>query len=98
MQGVEEIQINGGDGNDIVTVYDLAGSDISGDTIVFAGGAGDDTLDASATGVPVEASGDAGNDSLTGGGATTLSGGTATTRSTVGPATTRCPAAAATTR
>ena len=75
--GVEEIVVFGGAGDDTLTVGDLSGTDIANDTIVFAGGGGNDVLDATLANVRVDAFGEAGNDTLaTGSGNDSLLGGT----------------------
>ncbi|MEM6447500.1 MAG: calcium-binding protein, partial [Cyanobacteria bacterium P01_D01_bin.123] len=64
---VERFAVNGGGGNDTLTVGDLAGTDVS--KVVFSGGDGDDLFDASASTQRLHAYGDAGNDTLLGGAA-----------------------------
>jgi Ca2+-binding RTX toxin-like protein len=72
---VEFLTVEGGGGADSFTVAMNAGSSRPSD-ITFGGGDGNDTLDASATSVPIFAFGDAEDDSLIGGrGADTLQGG-----------------------
>ena len=65
VDNVEQFEINGGGGDDTLTVKDLTGTDVL--EVVFNGGDGNDILDASQTSVNVTAFGGAGNDSLTGG-------------------------------
>ena len=78
--GIEEISVVSGAGDDTLTIDgDFSGTDIAQSTFVFSGGAGNDTLDASglASDHSVEATGAAGNDTLTSaGGNDTLDGGT----------------------
>ncbi len=63
---VDALIVEGGRGPDKFTVVMNAGQARPSD-ITFGGGDGDDTLDASATSVPIFAFGDAGEDVLTGG-------------------------------
>lgn len=63
---VEALIVEGGGGADKFTVLMNAGTARPND-IMFSGGEGNDTLDASATSVPIFAFGDAGEDMLTGG-------------------------------
>ncbi|MEL7407058.1 MAG: calcium-binding protein, partial [Cyanobacteria bacterium J06558_2] len=65
VDNVEQFEINGGGGDDTLTVQDLTGTDVQ--QVFFSGGEGNDTFDASQTAVDVLAFGDAGNDTLTGG-------------------------------
>ena len=65
VDNVEQFEINGGGGDDTLTVKDLTGTDVQ--KVFFNGGDGNDILDASQTFVPVTAWGGVGNDSLTGG-------------------------------
>ncbi|HEY9766983.1 MAG TPA: hypothetical protein V6C71_00565, partial [Coleofasciculaceae cyanobacterium] len=65
VDNVEQFEINGGGGDDILNVRDLTGTDVQ--KVNFTGGEGNDTFNASYTGVDVAAYGDEGNDSLTGG-------------------------------
>lgn len=72
---VEFLVVEGGGGNDSFTVTLVAGAARPSE-ISFGGGDGRDSLDASATSLPVFAFGDAGNDTLIGGrGADSLQGG-----------------------
>ena len=72
---VEQFEINGGGGDDNVTIEDTTGTDL--ETVVFNGGEGNDTLDASESNVVVVADGGAGEDQLIGGSANDiLMGGT----------------------
>ncbi len=59
---VETIEVNGGGGNDTLTVQDISATDIN--KVVFNGGSGWDSLDASQANVEVVANGGAGNDVL----------------------------------
>jgi len=78
MDGVEELQIGGG-GNNVVTLHDLSSTQIG--AVVFNGGSGDDTVDASQTSVPVVATGGDGNDTLiAGSGGDFLTGGAGSDR------------------
>jgi Ca2+-binding RTX toxin-like protein len=61
----EVFDVQGGGGNDILQVSNLADTGVK--RIKFRGGEGDDILDASASGVRVTARGGKGNDTLTGG-------------------------------
>ncbi|CAB5147038.1 Alkaline phosphatase (EC [Olavius algarvensis associated proteobacterium Delta 3] len=72
LDDVEELVINAGDGGTTVVIGDLTGSDITGDTVVFNGGPGDDFFDGSALNVRAEAFGNGGNDTLLGGSADDL--------------------------
>ena len=75
ISGVEGLTAEGDGGDDSFTINSLAGVTNLAD-LSFGGGAGNDTLNASATAAPVGAFGDAGNDSLTGGsGSDELNGG-----------------------
>ncbi len=72
---VEAMEINGGGGNDSLTVEDLARTDI--ETVTFDGGSGRDTLDATASTQTIVADGGTGRDLLmSGSGDDTLNGGT----------------------
>jgi len=66
-QNIEKLEVNGGGGDDKLTVGNLAGSDLN--KIIFKGGDGNDWLDASKTDVAIEAWGGKGNDKLYGGSA-----------------------------
>jgi Ca2+-binding RTX toxin-like protein len=61
----EVFDVSGEGGNDTFVVNDLTGTGV--ELVKFDGGAGDDTLDASASSTPVEAIGGEGNDILIGG-------------------------------
>jgi len=65
MDGVEELDITGGTGKNVVTVGDLSGTGIN--TVVFFGNSGADTFDGSAATTAVAATGGEGNDLLIGG-------------------------------
>ena len=65
MANVERVDFQGQGGDDTFTVGSLAGTTIT--AILFSGGDGNDTLDASAAAIGITASGGAGNDTLTGG-------------------------------
>ena len=65
VDNVEQFEINGGGGDDTLTVKDLTGTDVQ--HVFFSGDSGNDILDASQTYVKVSAFGGADNDSLTGG-------------------------------
>ncbi|MEA5628238.1 hypothetical protein VB740_35720, partial [Nostoc sp. UHCC 0251] len=70
----ESFEVNGGGGNDIFDVNNLAGTSVS--AVSFTGGAGNDFLDGSGTSTPLTGSGDGGSDTLYGGaGNDTLNGG-----------------------
>lgn len=76
LDGVEDIVINAGSGGSTITIGDLTGTDIAQDTLYFVGGAGVDSLDASATDRRINATGNAGDDTLvSGSGNDTLDGG-----------------------
>lgn len=76
VDGVEDIVINAGAAGTTLTIGDLTGTDIAQDTLYFVGGAGDDSLDASATDRRINAQGNDGNDILlSGSGNDTLDGG-----------------------
>ncbi|MBK8211765.1 MAG: hypothetical protein IPK78_19240 [Rhodospirillales bacterium] len=71
---IETIEISGGDGDDLLSVGDLAGTSVT--RIAFAGGAGDDILDGSSATRTLLANGGLGDDTLLGGGgADSLNGG-----------------------
>jgi RTX calcium-binding nonapeptide repeat (4 copies) len=61
----EVFDVSGEGGNDTFVVKDLTGTGV--ELVKFDGGAGDDTLDASASSTPIEAIGGEGNDILIGG-------------------------------
>ncbi len=61
---VEQLEINGGGGDDKLEINDLSGTDAHG--VTFNGGDGNDTLDASHANVPIIADGGAGDDLLIG--------------------------------
>ena len=63
----EVFNVIGEGGNDTLVVNDLAGTTV--DLVKFDGGAGDDSLDASASSTRIEALGGEGNDTLIGGSA-----------------------------
>ena len=65
MAAVEEVQFHGLEGNDTLTVGNLAGTGVT--RVHFLGGVGNDTLDAAGTATPITAEGGDGNDILTGG-------------------------------
>src|SRR4051794_7929857 len=65
MSNVERVDFQGLGGNDSFTISTLASTTIT--QILFSGGAGNDTLDATATAVPITAGGGDGNHRLTGG-------------------------------
>ena len=65
VDNVEQFEINGGGGDDTLTVKDLTGTDVQ--QVLFNGGDGNDYLDASYTEVKVIADGGTGYDTLTGG-------------------------------
>ncbi|MEL7314226.1 MAG: calcium-binding protein, partial [Cyanobacteria bacterium J06559_3] len=65
-EAIEQFEINGQGGDDSFTVGNLTGSDVQ--SVVFAGGDGNDFLNASDTSTPVVADGGAGDDILIGGG------------------------------
>lgn len=70
----EKFEINGGGGDDSITINDLTGTDV--EKVVVTGGEGNDTVDASNSATPLVADGDAGDDELIGGSADdTLLGG-----------------------
>ncbi len=72
---VESLIVEGGGGNDSFNVALTAGAARPGE-ITFGGGDGKDSLEASATSIPIFAFGDAGDDTLVGGrGADSLQGG-----------------------
>lgn len=76
LDGVEDIVINAGSGGSSITIGDLTGTDIAQDTLYFVGGAGADSLDASATDRRINAVGNGGDDTLiSGSGNDTLDGG-----------------------
>lgn len=62
---VEDFRVNGGGGNDTLTVQDLTETDI--ELVTFAGGNGDDLLDASNAKASIHGYGNKGNDTLLGG-------------------------------
>ena len=68
VSNVEELVINTGDGDDIVTVGDLSGTSVSNDTISFSGGTGNDAFDGSLSGKRIVALGGDGDDTLIGSG------------------------------
>ncbi len=67
LDGVEDIIINAGSGGSTITIGDLTGTDIAQDTLYFVGGAGADSLDASATDRRINAQGNGGDDVLVSG-------------------------------
>ena len=70
----EKFEINGGGGDDSITINDLTGTDV--EKVVVTGGEGNDTVDASNSSTPLVAYGNAGDDQLIGGSADdTLLGG-----------------------
>ena len=69
VDGVEDVEINGGNGNDSLILGDLTATAIDPDTVTFNGGAGNDSLDGAALQFnAIIADGGAGNDTLIGGG------------------------------
>lgn len=73
VDGVEQFEVNGGEGDDRLEVRELSGTEV--DLVTFSGGAGNDTFDASDRFRPTVSSGGTGNDSLIGGtGTDTLEG------------------------
>ncbi|MGB3612382.1 MAG: calcium-binding protein [Elainellaceae cyanobacterium] len=66
-ENIEQFEINGQGGDDSFTVGDLTGSDV--EKVVFSGGEGNDTLDATASATAIEADGGDGDDLLLGGSA-----------------------------
>lgn len=64
MKGVEDIVINAAPAGSTITIGDLTGTDIAQDTLYFVGGAGVDSLDASATDRRINAQGNGGDDIL----------------------------------
>ena len=70
---VEQIEVNGGGGDDTLTIQDISATDIA--KVIFNGDEGNDVLDASQANIEVEANGGNGDDTLLGGaGDDTLSG------------------------
>ncbi|MFC6857601.1 FecR domain-containing protein [Marivibrio halodurans] len=67
MSEVEEFDLDLGTGNDSASVGDLSNTDIINETVLIDGGAGNDSIDASATDKRVVADGGAGNDVIRGG-------------------------------
>jgi Ca2+-binding RTX toxin-like protein len=65
VDGVEQFEVNGKAGNDSFVVKDLSNTYV--EQVIFNGGEGNDTLDASETNVKVIADGGAGEDYLVGG-------------------------------
>ena len=65
IDSTETLAVQGGGGNDTFTVNDLTDTGIK--RVTFKGGAGDDVIDASNSGVRVTANGGKGKDTLTGG-------------------------------
>ena len=64
VDNVERFKINGGGGDDTLNVKDLTGTDVK--KVVFRGGKGNDTFDATEANVAVVARGNSGNDLLKG--------------------------------
>ena len=64
IDNIESMEINGGGGNDSLTVKSLARTDLK--QVNFSGGEGDDFLDGSAAEAAIVADGGAGNDTLIG--------------------------------
>ena len=64
VDNVERFEINGGGGDDTLTVQDLTGTDVQ--KVIFRGGEGNDTFDATAANVATIAYGDEGDDLLQG--------------------------------
>jgi Ca2+-binding RTX toxin-like protein len=74
IDNIEQIDVQGNSGNDLLTVGNLDGTDLT--VAAFIGGDGNDTLDGSGTNTTLWAWGENGNDSLVGGnGADWFSGG-----------------------
>ena len=65
VDSAERFEVNGGGGDDIFDVNNLAGTGVS--TVSFTGGAGNDLLDGSGTATPLSGFGGVGNDILYGG-------------------------------
>jgi Ca2+-binding RTX toxin-like protein len=65
VDGVEQFEVNGNAGNDSFVVKDLSNTYV--EQVIFNGGEGNDTLDASETNVKIIADGGAGEDYLVGG-------------------------------
>ena len=65
VDNVEQFEINGLGGDDTLTVQDLTGTDVQ--QVIFNGGDGNDSLDASLTNVEIIADGGDGDDTLIGG-------------------------------
>jgi Ca2+-binding RTX toxin-like protein len=66
-KNIEKLDVSGGGGDDKLTVGDMTGTSLK--EVLFKGGEGHDSLDASATNIPVKAFGGNGNDKLLGGSA-----------------------------
>ncbi|MEM8807619.1 MAG: calcium-binding protein [Cyanobacteria bacterium P01_G01_bin.38] len=66
-EGIEQFEINGLGGDDLLTVGDLTGSEVQ--KVVFSGGDGNDVLDARESSTTLEAFGGDGDDLLQGGSA-----------------------------
>ena len=64
VNGVEQFEINGLGGDDTLTVQDLTGTDVQ--QVIFNGGDGNDSLDASLSNTAIMANGGAGEDLLSG--------------------------------
>ena len=74
VDNVEQFEINGGGGDDTLTVQDLTGTDVQ--QVIFNGGDGDDFLDGEETSTQIISEGGVGNDTLISGTADdTLDGG-----------------------
>lgn len=79
LDGVEAINIFGGNGNDTLTVGDLAGTEVGNGGVVATLGDGADSLDATGATSTLNVDGGAGDDTLTSGaGNDTLTGGAGT--------------------
>jgi Ca2+-binding RTX toxin-like protein len=64
---IEKLEVNGGGGDDKLTVGNMAGTSLK--SVLFNGGEGNDVLDASKANIKIEANGGTGHDKLTGGSA-----------------------------
>ena len=76
LDGVEELELTGGPAGSSITLFDLSGTDLSNDTIIFTGGSGYDSFDGASDGHTQELFGNGGNDTLSSGsGNDSLAGG-----------------------
>jgi len=77
VDNVETLRFEGADGNDVINIGNLAGTDVTNTTVFAIAGAGNDTIDGAQLDKRLVADGGSGADTITGGTADdTLTGGT----------------------